>query len=490
MPANTVAPLRFIGLTRKSKGEDEGTHLDQRRIIEERAAREGFKLVRTDKEHQVSGAKSWRDREVGRAIEDVKAGRADGIIVAYEDRITRERLLAAAEIWQAMEDAGVIFIACDGVDSRREDSEFSFGINALLARKQWKNYQRRSNDGRRRAVEDEGVHGGDSAPLGYSWTDRVGGAKNVSGNVKHGPLTPNADAQKVRAAFEARVDGASWREVIKILGCQSQGAAASLIGNRVYLGEAKSGTFVKVGAHKEIVDEALWNRAQRRQKAHVRRTREGVAVLAKVLRCGTCDHTMTYDASMAKPGYRCKNITCPSRATINAAAIEPHVLADALGWHAAQSPGYLLSREVEDAMLPALEDALADAEAAVEEIKASESLSALRRAEALTEADAAVATARAALESAEAGTGWLSLTPERVAEKLDGADVETVRGFIQEQVRVRVFPCGRGKQVPVAERIKTQYLTAGKTAEESLVPGLIPDGLKFEAAVAQEVEVA
>jgi len=41
-------PLRVIGLTRKSKGEDQGTHDDQRRIIEDRCAREGFTLVRVD----------------------------------------------------------------------------------------------------------------------------------------------------------------------------------------------------------------------------------------------------------------------------------------------------------------------------------------------------------------------------------------------------------------------------------------------------------
>src|SRR5205823_4002719 len=106
MSATKTQRLRMIGLTRKSKGDDEGTHAHQRRLIEARAALEGFELVRIDAEHGVSGSKEWRKREIGPAIEDVKAGQADGVIVAYQDRITRERLLAAVEIWQAMEEAG------------------------------------------------------------------------------------------------------------------------------------------------------------------------------------------------------------------------------------------------------------------------------------------------------------------------------------------------------------------------------------------------
>jgi DNA invertase Pin-like site-specific DNA recombinase len=165
MPTQT---LRLIGLTRKSRGEDEGTHADQRRIIEARIASEpSLSLLRMEQEHKVSGAKDWRSREIGRAIADIEAGNADGVIVAYQDRITRERLAQAAEIWEGLETAGAVFLSCDGTDSRAPGSELLFSIKAAIARDQWKTYQRRSNEGRARAVAD-GIHGGDTAPFGYS----------------------------------------------------------------------------------------------------------------------------------------------------------------------------------------------------------------------------------------------------------------------------------------------------------------------------------
>jgi DNA invertase Pin-like site-specific DNA recombinase len=451
--------LRFIGLTRKSSGEDEGTHGDQRRIIESRVEAEGFTLLRVDREQKVSGAKDWRTREIGRAVKDVRAGEADGIIVAYQDRITRERLRAAAEIWEALEDAGAVFIACDGVDSRAPGSELLFTIKAAIAREQWKTYQARSNDGRKRVVVEEGVHGGDIAPFGYSWTERV----KPDGTVRHGPLTPNDDAPKVLAAFEARAAGATWSEVAWILTVRSKSAAAKVLCNRVYVGEARSGQYVRPNAHQPLVDEVLFSRVQRRQEAAIRDTSKRETLLSRVLKCCTCGGTLTWDGSMAKPGYRCKHLHCARKVTVAAWKIEPVVLDLALGWHRVTQPWFALTREVEDAMLPALMDALEAAQAEVESLREqihSGAVSPSAGAVALTAAEKAVEDARERIESAEAGTGWLSLTPERVAEKLDGADVVTRRSFIREMGTVIVYPVGRGHgNAPVTSRIRWQANT-------------------------------
>jgi DNA invertase Pin-like site-specific DNA recombinase len=165
----------MIGLTRKSKGEDDGTHKDQRAIMEERCRREGFTLLRVDSEKGVSGTKKWRDREVGRAVEDVKAGRADGIIVAFEDRISRESMGETAAMWDLFREVGLVFIACDGVDSRVEGSNLTFAIKAAIARDKIEVTAKRANLGRKRAVEEYGIHGGDTEPLGYRWTERPDG---------------------------------------------------------------------------------------------------------------------------------------------------------------------------------------------------------------------------------------------------------------------------------------------------------------------------
>jgi DNA invertase Pin-like site-specific DNA recombinase len=445
-------PLRMIGLTRKSRGEDEGTHADQRRRIEGVCKREGFDLLRVEKEHKVSGAKQWREREIGHAIKDVEAGRADGIVVATEDRITRERLEAAIEIWQEFERIGVVFVTDDGVDSRRDDAEFSFHLNAILARKQWKAIRQKSNMGRERSVMVEGIHGGDSPPAGYSWTDRADGSKNLSGNVKHGPLTPNADAPRVVATFEARASGASRSEILSISGMTSESAVMDMLRNRVYLGEAKSGEYVKPGAHEALVSEDLFSRVQRTfiKKKASRVLGRDDSLLARVMHCGTCGHALVRDRSIGS--YRCKHLPCTGKASIQAKRVEPVVLMQAMAWHAVLNPMY----EVEqDAFLPVMTKNLAAALTERDEVEADETLSPLRKAQALTELDAKVQVAEALLAEAEASNGWLGMNTEAVQRRLftdtTGAlpdpakvtDIPAAREFVREMVRVTVNPCGR-----------------------------------------------
>ena len=84
--------LRMIPYVRKSRKSDESSFSldEQRKMIESRAKAEGFELLPLISEDGVSGSKSWRDRELGKAIAACADGRADGIVVAYQDRLARE----------------------------------------------------------------------------------------------------------------------------------------------------------------------------------------------------------------------------------------------------------------------------------------------------------------------------------------------------------------------------------------------------------------
>src|SRR6266508_528609 len=95
-------------------------------------------------------------------------------------------------------------------------------------------------------------------------TGRCAG-RTRGGTAQRGPLIPNADGPKVRAAFEAKAEGASWSQVAQILEAKSKGATAKVISNRVYLGEARSGKFVRPNAHPALVDDVLFRRANRRK---------------------------------------------------------------------------------------------------------------------------------------------------------------------------------------------------------------------------------
>lgn len=482
----------MIGLTRKSRGEDEGTHTDQRRLIEDYITRSpDMILLRVEKEHKVSGAKEWRTREIGQAIEAVKAGKADGIIVAWTDRITRERLLAAAEIWEAMEQACVVFVSTNGTDSRREDAEFSFGIEALVARRQWKSIKKRSNMGRARMVA-AGIHGGDDPPLGYRWTPRPDGTKKLSGNVKHGPLDIDTEtAPRAVQTFEARAAGAGMRELVRVSGL-SDSAVRDMLRNRAYFGVAYSGEYINnngVGegllegesckpTHPALISEELFARVQRTftRKQPSKVIGRDNSLLSRVLVCGTCGRSLVLDRSLRS--YRCKHLNCPKPVTITDSKIEGYVFHEALAWHAVLNPMY----EIEtNEMLPEVMKALAEALEERDEIEQAEGLKALRRAEALSEVDGKITGLEQVLAEAEASNGWLGMNTEAVQKRLlaDGpvevkeerpaprcSDLRAGNEFIREMVRVVVKPVGRGRKVPVADRVEVNCLTPAAASAE------------------------
>jgi DNA invertase Pin-like site-specific DNA recombinase len=514
----------MIGLTRKSKGEDEGTHADQGRLIEDYIVRASeMALVRVEKEHQVSGAKEWRTREIGQAILDCRehcpvhrfdpcpsdcatprvSKKADGIIVAWTDRITRERLLAAAEIWEAMEQAGVVFVSTNGTDSRREDAEFSFGIEALLARRQWKSIKKRSNMGRARVVAS-GVHGGDDPPLGYRWTERQGSVKNTSGNVKHGPLAIDPEtAPTIIQCFEGRAAGTSMRKLCHLTGLSDSGVR-DLLRNPVYIGVAYSGDYVNnngVGeallagvpcepTHPPLISEELFARVQRTWRYKKPSTVVGRdnSLLSRVLVCASCGGVdeqsgrrrhLVLDRSTGI--YRCKNERCQAQVTITAERIEGYVFGEAMFWHASLNPMYQVEQ---NEMLPEVMKELAQALDERDEIEQAEGLSAVRRAQALTEVDARVARLEALLAEAEAANGWLGMNTDAVQKRLlvdgpipfvDGQpaprckDVRAGNEFIREMLYVVVNRVGRGRKVPVADRVEVMCLTPAAMTQRGAV---------------------
>jgi DNA invertase Pin-like site-specific DNA recombinase len=480
VPHTTVTALRMIGLTRKSRGEDEGTHMAQRANIERRIdAEAGLTLIRVDKEHKISGAKDWRERELGRALEEIKRGNADGVIVDEQDRLTRERLSAAGDIYDSFKDAGAILLDCKGLDTRDEDAEFFFTINAALARKQWLQYQRRSNAGRTRAVLELGVHGGDKPPLGYVFTERADGTKNMSGKAKHGPLTPSADADRVREAFKrfgAAADWAPWSEIIKLLGVKWLRNAQAIMTNRVYLGIAYSGDAEKPDAHPALTDREIFDRVQFRlaeQKAdYAGRTRAPAAplALAKVLRCAACGGVLTPDRS--KRGgkiyvsWRCKRYTiglCDGSGSIADTDLLAYAVERAQGWHERVHPVWALGRAADDAIRPALEKDLIEAQAEVLRLE-SEIGAELP---ATSKQKQGVERALASIREHEAAGGWIARPREDVAAMIESGDIEQLNEFLRQTVRIVVSKVGRAatksERAP-ERRTKVLYLDHGRTA--------------------------
>ena len=302
---------------------------------------------------------------------------------------------------------------------------------------------------------------------------------------KHGPLDINPEtAPRAVQMFEGRAAGAPMKELVRLSGL-SEGAVREMLRNRAYIGVAYSGRYINnngVGegllegepckpTHPVLVSEELFARVQRtwQRKRPSKVVGRDSSLLSRVLACGTCGRSLVRDRSLRC--YRCKYLDCPKPVTITDHRIEGYVFHHALAWHAVLNPMY----EVEtDALLPEVTKALAEALNERDEIEQAEGLTALRRAQALSEVDATVSALESALAEAEAANGWLGMSTEAVQKRLlaDGpvevkdehpnprcSDLRAGNEFIREMVRVTVNPVGRGRKVPVPDRVEVNCLT-------------------------------
>lgn len=294
---------------------------EQRREIQAWAQANDVTLAAEIIEQGVSGSKPWRERALGEAVDACERGEAAGIIVAWQDRLSRENGRATAEVWEALEQAGARLVAAnEGLDTATGDQELTFTIKAAIARDQWKRHQASWESARRNAIEKNVFPG--RTPIGY----RRG---------KGEPLKTDArQAAKVLEAFELRRGGMPFSEIARRHGW-SHSTTRQILANEVYLGVIRHGEFRKEDAHPAIVSRELFDAVQ------ATRTTQPVPpgdttrdrLLPGLARCAGCGKTLKVvrrkrvDGSHAV-AYFCKNAAserCPARAFVRAEELDVFV---------------------------------------------------------------------------------------------------------------------------------------------------------------------
>src|SRR6266568_3693536 len=156
-----MAERLLIPYLRQSRKKEVTISLDdQRAAIKRWAEREGIALAPEIVERGVSGSKPWRERELGKAVEACERGRASGIVVAWQDRLSRENGLATAEVWEALEACGARLVCVnEGLDTATGDHEMLFTIKAAIAREQWKRH-RANWERAQRSANERGIPNG------------------------------------------------------------------------------------------------------------------------------------------------------------------------------------------------------------------------------------------------------------------------------------------------------------------------------------------
>ncbi len=105
---------------------------------------------------------------------------------------------------------------------------------------------------------------------------------------------------------------------------------AGVLKKRTYLGEVRSGEYVKEHAHEPLTDAATWMQAQRARDVGDRKS-SSPSLLGGLLRCAACRTALASSSRDVSRGsvYACHRVSsagrCPAPAQISASMIEPYI---------------------------------------------------------------------------------------------------------------------------------------------------------------------
>lgn len=334
-----VAPLKLDGYVRVSKvgkrkqaGESFISPEEQREKIEGWAKLRGVTIAHWEEDLDKPGPKLSRpglDRIMGR----IESGATEGIVVARLDRLSRAEVADALKLVARIVDCGGTLAAIDlGIDPTTVFGEFALTLMLALARMESRRKGETWLDSRTRAV-DRGVHISGHTPTGY---------------VRDGRKRLHPDPSKswaVTEAFRMRAAGESWKTIADWLSEEGVATAhgapmwtiatvRTVIRNRVYLGEARSGDLIKVGAHEPLIDEETWNAANRRRGVRHAPSGSTAGELSGILRCAGCSFALKPKIGKTRHGksrreYGCRPDKaagrCPAPASVSARPVEAFV---------------------------------------------------------------------------------------------------------------------------------------------------------------------
>jgi DNA invertase Pin-like site-specific DNA recombinase len=296
---------------------------EQRQRIEAACEREGFKLLETLEELDVSGGTALDARpQLSRAVSLVEQGHAEVIVVAFFDRLVRS-LAVQRELLERVEAAGGAILAVDIGEVRADTASrwLSSTMLGMVAEYHRRVTAERTIEAKRGAVA-RGVAPFPNLP---PWLRR-----GPDGEIELDP----ENSRTVKEAVRRRAEGATIAEVRGYLGNhgikRSYHGTQALLTSRMLLGELHFGDLVNEHAFPALIGPELW---QRLQRVHVPRGPRAKSdrLLARlgVLRCGTCGARMVVGSANngAYAIYRCPPVgDCPQRVTISATVAENTVI--------------------------------------------------------------------------------------------------------------------------------------------------------------------
>jgi site-specific DNA recombinase len=306
----------------------------QRKKIEEWAKLHEVEILACWEELDQSGAKLERPM-FQQALARCEAGETGGIVVAKLDRFARSAVDALGAI-RRLNDAGARLVSVeDNFDGSTPMGRFAIGILTLIAELELERIKENWATAVSGAVA-RGVHISARPPTGY--------LRDGKGRL----IRDQPAASAIAELFRRRASGASYRSLAAWLDEQeirpstgnpnwSTTGVKQLLCNPVYLGQARSGKYVREGAHEPLVSRTDFDAAQATRTLLKARDGSiaGKALLGGLIRCAGCGHTLKIAGNTSKktgeryPVYYCTGRyakgLCPARATIRASYLDEYV---------------------------------------------------------------------------------------------------------------------------------------------------------------------
>jgi site-specific DNA recombinase len=320
--------MRLAGYVRVSRvggreGESFISPTEQTERLQAWCKAHGHQLVRIAEDLDVSGGEAQRPQLL-HILDDIEAGKLDGLIVAKLDRFARNISHAVAMLDRIHHAGGQFVSVSEGFDSTTPAGRLA--LNMLLAfaqfeleriRDQWTDVVQR--------MISRGIHPGAVPPVGYTRDDT-------------GHLHPSPQAHLISEAFRRRAAGDTLSAITRWLqaeglqtargGPVSRSTVFGLLTNRAYLGEARSGELVNREAHPALTDEVTFARAQQAKPGRPPRHQQP-AVLGGLVRCQGCRYAMSPIMREGKRRYRClgrqNQRACPAPAFVTEHELLPVV---------------------------------------------------------------------------------------------------------------------------------------------------------------------
>jgi site-specific DNA recombinase len=343
--------IRVSKMNGRAETADSTLTIDDQAAANRRAVRDvGGRVGKTLKALDQSGFSVHESRAWQTAVERIRAGESDGIVVAYDDRLGRN-WRKAGPFYDAMEQAGgeIIISAMPGVDYRTAEGRAMTGMLAVAAEMGYNAAKKRGDSIAQRTV-DAGVP--NRVPYGYR--------RNETDAVKADParhakaLVPDEHtAPTVRRIFKLRGDGESWTGIADALntaGVPSPSgrswtvqSLSSLVANETYLGVVVLGERRHEDAHEPLLTPAQWRAAQTAKT--VRRNGRMISGLAgAVLVCSGCGRPMrVFGSGDGRLFYGCPRRSavgpCPTPTNVSKTAADEfvdRVMVDAISGGALQ----------------------------------------------------------------------------------------------------------------------------------------------------------